>query len=204
MSGMQSLPRDALQRLTRELAGEPILWAGRPSARAVFWKSTPILLFGIPWLAFSLAWELIALGVFFNTGIGKVEGPGGILAYVFPIFGLPFVAIGIGLVGAPLWGARKAMRTVHVLTDRRLVTAVLGKTLSIKSIDPQRVYDVTRVEKSDGSGTITFALGNYRDSDGDKVEKSEVWPGIPDIRELELKFRQVASTARRMGPDQPA
>ncbi len=204
MSGMQSLPRDALQRLTRELAGEPILWAGRPSAQAVFWKSTPILLFGIPWLAFSLAWELIALGVFFNTGIGKVEGPGGILAYVFPIFGLPFVAIGIGLVGAPLWGARKAMRTVHVLTDRRLVTAVLGKTLSIKSIDPQRVYDVTRVEKSDGSGTITFALGSYRDSDGDKVEKSEVWPGIPDIRELELKFRQVTSTARRMGPDQPA
>ncbi|MFY8112648.1 MAG: hypothetical protein ACOVOC_00450 [Rhabdaerophilum sp.] len=201
---MQSLPRDALQRLTRELAGEPILWAGRPSAQAVFWKSTPILLFGIPWLAFSLAWELIALGVFFNTGIGKVEGPGGILAYVFPIFGLPFVAIGIGLVGAPLWGARKAMRTVHVLTDRRLVTAVLGKTLSIKSIDPQRVYDVTRVEKSDGSGTITFALGSYRDSDGDKVEKSEVWPGIPDIRELELKFRQVTSTARRMGPDQPA
>jgi hypothetical protein len=204
MSGMQSLPRDALQRLTRELAGEPILWAGRPSAQAVFWKSTPILLFGIPWLAFSLAWELIALGVFFNTGIGKVEGPGGILAYVFPIFGLPFVAIGIGLVGAPLWGARKAMRTVHVLTDRRLVTAVLGKTLSIKSIDPQRVYDVTRVEKGDGSGTITFALGSYRDSDGDKVEKSEVWPGIPDIRELELKFRQVTSTARRMGPDQPA
>lgn len=204
MSGMHSLPRDALQRLTRELAGEPILWAGRPSARAVFWKSTPILLFGIPWLAFSLAWELIALGVFFNTGIGKVEGPGGILAYVFPIFGLPFVAIGIGLVGAPLWGARKAMRTVHVLTDRRLVTAVLGKTLSIRSIDPQRVYDVTRVEKSDGSGTITFALGSYRDSDGDKVEKSEIWPGIPDIRELELKFRQVASTARRMGPDQPA
>ncbi len=204
MSGMQSLPRYALQRLTRELAGEPILWAGRPSARAVFWKAAPILLFGIPWLAFSLAWELTALGVFFNTGIGKVEGPGGIMAYVFPIFGIPFVAIGIGLVGAPLWGARKAMRTVHVLTDRRLVTAVLGKTLSIKSIDPQRVYDVTRVEKSDGSGTITFALGSYRDSDGDWVEKSEIWPGTPDIRELELKFRQLTSNARRMGPDQPA
>ena len=201
MDILGSVPPDALRRLKSELEGEEILWAGRPAPRAAFWKSLPILFFGIPWLAFSLAWELISLGVFFDTGVGKVEGPGGIMAYVFPIFGLPFVVIGIGMVGSPLWAARKATRTVHILTGLRLVTAVLGQKLSIKSIEPKKVYDVTRVEDASGSGTITFSLGTYRDNDGDKVEKTEVWPGIPEVRDLEFKLRQLISAAQ---PAQPA
>ncbi|OYU49735.1 MAG: hypothetical protein CFE31_05120 [Rhizobiales bacterium PAR1] len=190
--------------MKRELEGEEILWAGRPSPLAAFWKSIPILLFGIPFFAFSLAWELLSLGIFFNTGVGKVEGPGGIMNYIFPIFGLPFVVVGFGLMGSPLWAARKATRTVHILTDRRLVTAVLGQKLSIKSIEPKQVFDMTRVEDANGFGTITFSLGTYRDSDGDKLERTEVWLGVADVRDLELKLRRVTSAAHPTGPDQPA
>lgn len=165
----------------------------------------PTMLFGIPFLAFAIAWELLSLGMFFDTGVGKVEGPGGIMSYLMPIFGLPFVVVGIGLVGSPIWAARKATRTVHILTDRRLVTAVLGQKLSLKSIDPAGIFDMTREQHGDGIGTITFSLGSYRDSDGDLVEKKEVWLGVAEVKELEERLRDVMAALRKAeGPDQPA
>lgn len=205
MSGMYSLPRDAHQRLTRELAGEPILWASQPSPRLAFWQAALLWLFAVPWTAFSLAWEGTALAALFASEPGqKPDGVGAVLVWVFPVFGLPFVLIGLWMMVRPFLEARKARHTVHVLTEARLITAVLGDTLSIKSIDLRRVFDITRVEKPDGSGTMTFALGGYRDSDDHKYERSEVWLGIPNIRDLDLKFRQAAAAARRIGPDQPA
>jgi hypothetical protein len=191
-SGLDTLPRELIARLTRELAGERILWAGQPAPGVAFWSSVGIWLFAIPWLAFALVWEVLALGVFFNTGIGKVEGPGGILSYVFPLFGLPFVLIGLGMVGKPLWKAHKAKRMVHVVTDKRLVTAVLrGDRLSLETIEPRRIASITRIEGKAGMGSMSLLLGMTRDSDGDPVERRETWVGVPEVKALEDVLREV-------------
>jgi hypothetical protein len=38
---------------------------------------------------------------------------------LFPLFGVPFVLIGLGMLAAPYWMRRKAQNTVYALTDKR-------------------------------------------------------------------------------------
>jgi hypothetical protein len=190
--GFDSVPRELVARLTRDLQGERILWAGQPSPRAAFWAGAPIWLFAIPWLAFSLGWEAIALAAYFGTDLDKTPGGAGLMAAIFPLFGIPFVLIGIGLVGKPFWNAWRARRSVHVLTDKRLVTARLrGSALEVDSIAPGRIMAISRLEGREGIGTLTFSLGAFRDSDGDPVEKRESWVGIADVKTLEDRLRQI-------------
>lgn len=182
---LTDLPQAFFKQVSAEFDGENILWAGRPDARKVFLLATPIWLFAIPWTVFALGWEYIALAAFFAEGKQAADGAGKVMSWVFPIFGLPFVLIGLGMMGGPLWAWRKASRTVHVLTDQRIATVVAGKNLDITSIDATRIASVHRIEKPDGSGTLHLYLGEYRDSDGDRVEKKITIPGVPDVRELE-------------------
>ena len=191
-----SLPPEFLTRLTREFAGERMLWAGQPSPRASFLKGLLSWWFAIPWTVFALAWEGIALGIFFAEGAARPDGVGGVMAWVFPIFGLPFVIIGIGML-VPFWAARKARRTVHVLTEKRLVTAVFGRELALTSLDPKRILSVAKLESPDGSGTLTLSLGNFRDSDGASVEKLEHWIGVPDVATLEAETRRLLEAQKR-------
>lgn len=191
MTGIAPLPREALQRITREFAGERILWAGQPSARRAFLKSLPIFLFAIPWTAFALTWEGIALAALFADGPAKPTGAGGWLALVFPIFGLPFVLIGFVMLAAPFYVAHRSRYTVHVLTEERLIEARLRQTVEIKSYPIVRITSFTRCAQPDGSGDMTFALGITSDSDGLPTDRTEIWYGVPDVAGLEAALRGV-------------
>lgn len=192
MHGMNALPREALQRLTREFAGEPILWAGQPSPRLAFWKSALIWLFAVPWTAFAFAWEGIALAAFFASEPGqKPEGVGAVLVWVFPVFGLPFVLIGLWMLARPFLEVRKARRTVHILTESRLVTAELGPSISLTSLPPSRIVEITRKAGPAGSGTLSLSLGQFRDSDGDRVEKVIHLLGVTEVEHLDRELRRL-------------
>lgn len=147
-----------LDRLQRELAGEDILWAGQPGPRASFLHALPVWLFAVPWSAFSFTWEGLALTAFFAER-GR-DSAATVMAYVFPLFGLPFVLVGLGMLGLPFFAQWRARRTVHVLTAKRLITAVLGReTLKVTSIDPASIVEMKRTEKRDGSGNLTLTMG---------------------------------------------
>ncbi|WP_284177712.1 hypothetical protein [Rhabdaerophilum sp. SD176] len=189
---MHSLPREALQRLTRELAGEPILWAGQPAPGLAFWRAALLWLFAVPWTAFSLAWEGIALAAFFSAEPGqRPEGVGAVLIWIFPLFGLPFVLIGLWMLAKPFLEARKARRTVHVLTEKRLITAELGEAISLTSLPPSRIVEITRRAGPAGTGTLSLSLGQFRDNDGDRVEKVIHLLGVPDVEQLDRELRRL-------------
>lgn len=190
------LQPDALKRLSRDLANEEILWSGQPSPWSAFWRSAPIWLLGIPWTAFCLAWEGIALAALFSGDAGqRPDGAGLVLVWVFPIFGLPFVLIGARMVVQPFLAARDAGRTVHVLTETRIVTAQLGKTLSVSSILHSRIFEITKHVRPDGSGNLRVSLGFRRDSEGDRVESTETLHGVPDIEHLDRELRRLMARA---------
>jgi len=196
MTGLDTLSRDELQRLQGELGGEKILWAGRPSWRRAAIGLLGLWLFAVPWTAFALGWESMVLAPWLADIEHRPTGSNAVMAVVMPIFGLPFVLIGLGMMAAPIVAAMKASRTVHVLTDRRLVTAVLGRTLTIQSIDPGAIMSLTRTERPDGTGSMKISFGTYRDSDGDAVDKSETWAGVAGVRDLEVRLREVMAGAR--------
>lgn len=197
MDALQGLPSDALKHLSRELAEEKVLWAGRPSPYLVLLTSLPLLILAVPWTIFAVSWELLALGSFLNPGAGKVTGPGGFFGYVFPFVGIPFIVIGVGMLAAPALGFYKAKRTVHVLTDTRLVSAVLmWRDFAITTVLPEKIVSITRRQKADGSGTLTFLLGRHRDGEGDLVDKAQTWHGVPNASLLEQRLREVIAARK--------
>lgn len=191
MTAPADLPDDLRRAVIGEFAGEPIRWAGQPSARTAFWRSAGIWLFAVPWTLFALFWETLSLGGFLGFG-----GPTGQLwswfGAFFVLFGLPFVAIGLGMMASPLWLARRAQRSVWVITARRIALMTLGRRgVTVRSIAPRDLFAVERTEKADGSGTLKLIFGEGRDSDGDKVERSETLQGIPDVRRVEDIIRRL-------------
>ncbi len=95
--------------------GEKILWMEQPVPRYFTANSTGMFLFAIPWTAFAIFWICGAAG-FKIPDFSKGH------FNFFPLFGVPFVLIGIGLMSAPLRAYRKAFKTIYVITDRRAIT----------------------------------------------------------------------------------
>jgi hypothetical protein len=188
-----SVSKTVRQKIDQELGGERKLWAGQPDPRRIFLASLVIWLFGIPWTAFTLFWEAMALGALFGYGKSAPGWGGTIMA----LWGLPFVAIGLGMMAAPFWLARTAKRTVYVLTDRRLVRFIEArKAITIQTTWPRDVHAIERTERADGSGDLKLSYGSKRDSDGDLVEKSETVTGVGAVRELERLLLQVKAESR--------
>lgn len=193
------LPDDLRRAVISEFAGEPIRWAGQPSAHTAFWRSAAIWLFAVPWTLFALFWESLALGSF--SAIGETEGgESSWFGVVFVLFGLPFIAIGLGMMAAPFWLARRARRSIWVITARRIACLTLGRRgVAVRSILPRTIFAIERTEKPDGSGTLKLVFGEGRDSDGDKVERSETLQGIPDVRRVEDVIRRLMQDERPAG-----
>ncbi|MCZ8368896.1 MAG: hypothetical protein O9293_02830 [Porphyrobacter sp.] len=73
--------------LERELgAGETVCWHGWQLGR-IEPRSFLIYVFAVPWTAFSLMWTVLAAGA---IGVSEI----GLVGIAFPLFGLPFIAIG--------------------------------------------------------------------------------------------------------------
>src|SRR6185437_12509968 len=103
--GNSELPLELDERVRSELSeGEQLLWVGQPLPRRYVRSSIPIVLFGIPFTGFALFWMAGASGVLF-AGAAMNGGPGGFAAFLacFPLFGLPFLIIGLGMLTSPYW-----------------------------------------------------------------------------------------------------
>jgi len=74
----------------------------------------PILLFAICWIASGLVWVAFAVSMLFAEGEQAPDGAGKAMRLVFPMFGLPFVIVGLVMVSSPFWAWWQARRTVHV------------------------------------------------------------------------------------------
>ncbi|MGL4242249.1 MAG: hypothetical protein ACRCTI_14160, partial [Beijerinckiaceae bacterium] len=106
MTGVD-LPASVKAFAAKEFAGEKLLWAAQPDVRWAVLASCAIWMFAIPWTAFSLFWEAMPLGALYEyytgTRIGAPKGAPIAMMWVFALFGIPFVAIGFGMMLAPVW-----------------------------------------------------------------------------------------------------
>ena len=150
MDQPQIVPQELQEKVTRELdSGERIRWMEQPIPRYFTAVSTPAFLFAIPWTAFAIFWICGACG-FKYPDFSK----GGVS--FFPLFGVPFVLIGVGMLCSPLLTYRKAFKTVYVLTDRRAIIFDAGWSTTIRSYLPGQLKSIVRKDKRDGTGSIVF------------------------------------------------
>jgi hypothetical protein len=167
--------------------GEPLVWAGRPSPGAMARASLPILIFAIPWTAFAIFWVVMASGI--TTGATN-RG----FFILFPLFGLPFVLVGLAMTSAPYWAYRKAQNTIYAITDRRLMIITEGRSKTVQSYDADEIGEITRRERADGSGDLIFArtADAHTDTDGYSRSRTQVgFLGVPDVRTVERYVREL-------------
>lgn len=179
-------PSRHLQALVdRELdPGERVVWYDMPIPRFFTPLTTGTFIFAIPWTAFAIFWIMGASGFKlpdFSEG-----------SSFFPLFGVPFVLVGLGLLSSPIWAYRKAFRTVYVITDRRAITFIGGRTTTIRSYPPSRLQEIYRKERRDGSGDVVITHKAWRDSDGDRQSEELGFLRVRNPKEVEQMLKQLA------------
>lgn len=193
------LPPDLRSAATRELRpDEKVLYAGRPDWRSEWGKLIAIFLFGLGWSAISFTMFGVAAAAAFglipdSTGKGlSVSG----WPMLFIVVLLPFVGIGVLLLAAPFIEIVKSARTVHLVTDLRLLSVTAGKRSEAASVSLAAVNFIKRRDGSARSGTLSIGYGVEKDSDGDPRPLEQSWSGIPDARRAEAAIRDHAKWAR--------
>lgn len=170
-------------------ADEKVVWSGQPIPSRFAKQTMPIFLFGVPWTAFAVFWMCGAAAPLWAGGNQKHD----VFSMLFPLFGLPFVLIGIGMLSAPWWAYRAAFRTCYVITTKRaiLFTGLLNKSVEIRSYRPEQLTRVSRKENLvTGIGDLILEEFEVKESEGSKSKKSEGFIGIPHVREVEKLLRR--------------
>ncbi len=192
---LAGLEPDPLQlAMQRELrSGERVLWTGRPLAR-VAWSGLAVWIFAVPWTAFSVFWTVMA---FAGAQAFEEAGP---LGYAFPLFGTPFIVIGLGMLSVPFLPLFGASRTLFAVTDQRLVRIFRGPRLRTQSIPGDRVGEIDRSERRDGSGTLRIVIGSHIDSDGDRRTDHFSIGEVENVMAVETRVRELSERTRRGVP----
>ncbi len=181
--------------LRRELLpGERVLWSASPAPRKLR-AAYAIWLFAVPWTAFALMWEAMAFLPWFASS-NTPDAMKWSFGIVFPLFGLPFIAVGLGMLAAPFLAQRKAVRTIYGLTDRRILRVSAGAKRESASVLYSQMGPIDVSVDAQGYGTLRIQTGTGRDSDGDNVTERFEVAGVPDIARLEGLLLEQRSTGR--------
>lgn len=179
--------------LRQELSpGEHLLWHARAIPRAKR-GSLAIVLFAIPWTAFAVFWTVMAFT------LPRMGGETGLMTWLFPAFGLPFIAVGLFMFAKPLLSRIAAGRTAYGVTDQRVIQLMAGKGILSESVPLAKITTLTRHEKRDGSGTLQIKV-----NDSAFVAARQRITGfelgvVPDVRRAEQAVRQAMERASRAG-----
>jgi Bacterial PH domain len=131
-------------------SGERLLWSGQPRGGIRLRGQDAMLIpFSLLWGGFAIFWECMAL-----IATKKAPGPIGV---VFPLFGLPFVGVGLYLIfGRFFVDAKVRARTFYGVTNERIIIINGFFSQQTKSLQLRTLTDVSLTQRPDGSGTISF------------------------------------------------
>lgn len=130
---------------------ERLLWQGRPNGDIRFADFfTPRLPFALVFTAFAVFWMAVTSQM---TKMGSTTG--GALD-LFPLFGLPFVVVGLYMAfGMPLWDAYERKHSWYALTNDAayIATELFGR----RNLKRYPIREMNALELEDGQqGTVWF------------------------------------------------
>jgi hypothetical protein len=149
-------PGDAQERAQSELQpGESLYWTGVADPRRTALMALPASLFGVPFAGFAVFW--ISSAYHATSAMTRSSSNSFTRGFaVFPLFGLPFLLVGLGVILAPLWVYLKGLSTVYAVTNQRVMVITGGNTHSVKSVTPADIVSVDHRERPDGSGDVVI------------------------------------------------
>lgn len=175
-------PTRAEDIATRQIEpGERLLWSGSPAPGPAALGALPASLFGIPFTGFAVFWMWGA-----SAGAAHAPGPW----RFFPLFGTPFLLIGLGMLGAPLWASILAGSTVYAVTERRALIILRAGAGGVTSFSHADLQELTRIEHADGSGSLFFAWQASPTTRGFRQFSRVGFVGISEVRRVERLIRE--------------
>jgi hypothetical protein len=158
-----------------------------------------------------------------DPGPAREKEPGFSFHDLFPLFGIVFVVVGLGMLCSPLWMIHKARTTAYLVTDRRAIIFQGGWSTHVRSFGPSALGQLERREKGDGSGDIILAkeahyteghytAGYYSGTPGrgghyvpgswmpGRWSTKEIgFFGIPQVKHVEQLLRELAARRKEAG-----
>jgi len=181
------VPFDLIQRVQPQLqGGEGIRWISPANPKLALLGGLALWLFAIPWTAFALFWMAGAAGF----KIPNFKSP----MSLFPLFGLPFVLIGLAMLASPLFLYKKAKSTFYIITDRRALIFQDGATVKMQSFGPQQLQNIERIQAPDGSGSLIFT--EQRSGRNNRSVKIG-FLGIKDVKHAEALLMDIVEKGAR-------
>jgi hypothetical protein len=104
---LTDMPVETQKMLRSELNfDEKLIWSGQPLANRVGSGSLVLVLVGIPLTVLSVVWVVVVFWVMvswkMNSSASSSPSSGPpLFAFVFPLFGVPFVLAGLWMLSAP-------------------------------------------------------------------------------------------------------
>ena len=171
------------QKITGQLdPGEGLVWSGAPSPGRMALSALPASVVGIPFTAFAAYWMYMAYTMTAkSTQVAAIK--------LFPLFGIPFILIGLGMLTAPLWAFLAAGRTFYAVTNKRAIIVSGGFSQTVHSYPHSEIHELHRVERAGGSGDLFFASRMITTSRGGTRHQKIGFLGIPDVRSVEQLIR---------------
>ena len=160
---------------------ERLVWADRPIAKVRGALAFGRIAFGLLFGGFAVFWTSAA----WLMTRGASSGAFGLF---FPLFGIPFIAVGAGIVVAGLKSWRDDGGTVYALTDRRVLIVSGGRRRTVRSLDLSAIRGVERVEGEGGAGTINLLIAG-----SDTLR--EVLAGVPDVARVGAEIERLRARA---------
>jgi hypothetical protein len=187
------IPKELRRKIDRELQpGESIRWVEQPIPRDSTSTSAVIAFFSIPWTGFALFLMWGASGFKFPD-LREGFKP----QYLLPLFGVPFVVVGVGMLVTSLWKCLwtwiDARETVYLITNQRAISiqGSWSKT-TIRSYSPDELKNIFYRERNDGTGDIVITIWQWKDSEGDLKSEEIGFLDIRNPREVEMILKQLA------------
>ena len=92
---------------------------------------------------------------------------------------------------------QKARKIAYVITDQRAIVFAGGTwgSTTIRSFDPERLKDIRRVQKSDGTGDLIFERTWSSNGDGGRQFTDHGFLAIADVRDIEVMITRLTHAA---------
>jgi hypothetical protein len=200
------IPSEVQKKVDRELdPEEEIKWIDQPIPQFFTMYSLPTFLFAIPWTSFSIFWIWGAFEATSSNSKQGAQAPD--FFYLFPLFGLPFLAMGIAMLSTPFWEWRRKRNTVYLITNQRAIAIEGGTPLqgilpikgnqsqTIKSFSPEQLNNIYRREKTNGSGDVILGVRERTNSKGYSYNQEIGFFGVRDAKEVEDMLKELAENA---------
>jgi hypothetical protein len=186
MTDLGGLTPDLTAAIQRDTAGETIVWVGGPDPQSVFRSRRKVWLMGIPFLAFSLLWESIALGIIPNEQARQQS----LSDMVFMgSFGAFFVMAGLAMMWTPFSCARAARKVAYVLTDRKMHIVGSRRTHGLSYVALDSIKTVQMVHHGKARSDLKLIVFSHTNSDGEVIETALVLENLADGPGLEALIR---------------